>query len=125
MLSKFNIHRHMQNHVTAATKAALLAGPVTIQELAARAAKENMGTFDDRSVLRSVLMRSLTAASEAGDVFGLSRVASTLLSIILEMGKISGEVSKIWHFAFHQTSQNVFVGDPGVLRMQAALLQAL
>ena len=84
-----------------------------------------MGTLDYLSVLRSVLMRALTSTSDAGDVFGLSRVASTLLSIILEMGKISGEVSKISHLSLHQTNQNVFLTDPGVLRMQAALLQAL
>jgi hypothetical protein len=124
-LSKDCIHRHMQNHVSAETKAALIAGPAQIQELAARAAKENLSTIDYLSILRSALMKQLTATSDAGDVFGLSRLATTLLSVILEIGKISGDVSRFSHLSLHQTNQNVFLSDPGVLRMQAALLRAL
>jgi hypothetical protein len=116
------IHRHWQAHVTADAKGSYLAGPSQMADLHAKAAAEGESVVDYFRIIRTALMASLTACSEAGDARGVAIVAAQLIATLEKLGKITGEIATI------AGTLNVNVAvlqHPEFARAQAMLLKAL
>jgi hypothetical protein len=123
-LSKDAIFRHWHNHVHADAKATYLAGPAQMETLHAKAAAEGESVLDYLRIVRTALMASMTACSEAGDGRGVALVASTLVNTLEKIGKVTGEISQI---ASSLTINNniAIVNSPQFAKVQAAILRAL
>src|SRR5260370_5372244 len=75
LAKKFNVDRdsiwrHWNRHVSAEMKAGYLAGPVQLQDLAAKAADTGGSVLDHLHAVRTVLMVHLATATEAGGAPG-------------------------------------------------------
>ena len=131
LAAKFGVHRdaiwrHWQKHVSAETKATLIAGPVQLHELAIRASRENMSVLDYLAILRSQLMQQLTHVSGANNSYAVSRVGQTLLAVLQEIGRMTGEISRLSSVNLTQVSnQTLILNDPAIVAMQTAILGAL
>jgi hypothetical protein len=62
--------------------------------LAEKAAAENMSVLDYLAIMRSRLMRQLNAAAAANDNPGVCRASQTLLAVLQEIGKLTGEIER-------------------------------
>jgi len=117
------VYRHWQNHVTDDARASYLAGPGQLAALHERAAKEGESVLDYMRIVRTSLMASLAACSEAGDARGVAIVSSQLISVLEKLGKITGEIAQI---AGANVNINVAIlNSPEFARVQAAILRAL
>jgi hypothetical protein len=116
------IHRHWAHHVTADAKATYLAGPAQMADLHAKAAAESESVVDYLRIVRTALMASLTACSEAGDARGVAIVSSQLISALEKLGKISGEIASL---ASNVNVNVAIVNHPEFAKAQAVLLRAL
>jgi hypothetical protein len=127
-LSRDAIDRHWHRHVSAELKAGYLAGPVQLQELAAKAADTGGSVLDHLHAVRTVLMGHLASMTEAGDGRGASYVAGRLTTVLETIARISGELGDLARSTtFNITQNNVaFLQDtPAFARVQATLLRAL
>jgi hypothetical protein len=121
-VSRDSIHRHWQSHVSPDAKATYLAGPAQMADLHAKAAAESESVVDYFRIVRTALMASLTACSEAGDARGVAIVSSQLISALEKLGKISGEIASL----ANNVNVNVaIVNHPEFAKAQAVLLRAL
>lgn len=123
---KFSLHpdsvwRHFTHHVTDERKAALIAGPVKLHELAERAASEGLSILDYLNLIRTSLLSQFAAASSAGDRHGAASLAGRLLETLREIGRFTGEIAKVG--AVHVV-QN-FYTDPRFTELQATLIRTL
>jgi AcrR family transcriptional regulator len=105
------IWRHFRNHVTAARKSELLAGPARIEGLATQAADESRSLLDYFRIARSVLFSQFLAAAEAGDRNGVANIASKLLDSLKEVGKLTGELRQLSGITVNNNTGN-FVATP-------------
>jgi hypothetical protein len=123
-LSRDAIHRHWTKCVHKDAKASYLCGPAQMEQLHAKAAAEGESVLDYFKILRTALMSSLTACSEAGDARGVALVSNSLVGVLERLGKITGEISTI---AGSVTVNNnlTLVNSPAFARVQAAILRAL
>ncbi len=128
LATKFNlgadaIARHWNKHVTADAKATYLAGPAQLDALATRAAAEGDSVLDYLRIVRTSLLSSLAACSEAGDARGVALVAGTLIAALEKIGKLTGQIAAI---AQGSTTVNIaLVNSPQFITMQAEILRAL
>jgi len=90
------IHRHMRWHLDDTEKRALI-DDLPMRELIARAAAEGGSVMDYLATLRSVLMRALLGAAEAGDRTGTAVLSGRALEVLKEVGRITGEISSLMH----------------------------
>jgi hypothetical protein len=124
-VSRDAIHRHWTKHVTDDAKASYLAGPSQMETLHAKAAAEGESVLDYFRIVRTALMSSLTACSEASDARGVALVSNSLIGVLERLGKITGEISSIAN-TVNITNNNVaIVNSPIFARLQAAQLKAL
>jgi hypothetical protein len=123
-VSRDAIHRHWTRHVTDDAKASYLAGPSQMEALHAKAAAEGESVVDYFRIVRTALMASLTACSEAGDARGVALVANTLISTLEKIGKITGEIANLAG-NINVTNNIAIVNSPIFARLQAAQLRAL
>lgn len=122
-ISKHALHRHWHNHVTPEAKAGYLIGPAAMMELHAKAAAEGESVVDYLRIVRTALLASMTACSEAGDARGVAITASGLVGCLERLGKITGEIAQI---AGTVNNVNVaIVNSPQFAKVQAVLLKAL
>jgi hypothetical protein len=89
-LDRDAIWRHWQKHVTVEMKAGYLAGPVQLQELAAKAADQGTSVLDHLHAVRCILMGHLTTATEAGDGKMAAYVAGRLTATL-------ETIARTWH----------------------------
>ena len=128
LATKFNvgadaIARHWHNHVTPDAKAGYLAGPAQMDLLAKRAAAEGDSVLDYLRIVRTSLLSSLAACSEAGDARGVALVAGTLIGALEKIGRLTGQIAAI---ANGTTNINIaLVNSPAFAVMQAEILRAL
>jgi hypothetical protein len=94
-LHKDCIWRHMQRHVTDDAKAGYLVGPSRLAKLIETAAIENGSVIDYYGLIRSILVRQLTAASDKGDAYAASAVARVLNDTLRELGRVTGQVTQL------------------------------
>jgi len=123
-VSRDAIHRHWTRHVTADAKASYLAGPSQMEALRAKAAAEGDSVLDYFRIVRTALMSSMAACSEAGDARGVALVSNSLIGVLERIGKLTGEIATI---ANNVTVNNnlTLVNSPAFAKVQAAILQAL
>jgi hypothetical protein len=93
-LSRDQLHRHWR-HLSRDRRLALVAGPGTIEEMAAKAAAESKGLVDYLGITRSVLFNQFLCAAEAGDRNGVSVIAGRLLDSLRELGRLTGELREL------------------------------
>jgi hypothetical protein len=125
-LDKDSIWRHWRNHVSAEMKAAYLAGPLQLEELAQKAADTGGSVLDHLQAVRVVLMSHLSNATEGGDGRTAALVAGKLTSVLEVIAKISGELGDLARSTtFHITNNVALIESPAFARVQAAILRAL
>jgi hypothetical protein len=121
-LSKASLYRHLKNHVHPEDLEILRAGPAQLANLAERAAAENMSILDYLSILRSRLMRQLSAADAANDSPGVCRVSQALLAVLQEIGKLTGEIERAAGIVINQSNnQTLVLSDSLLARIETGL----
>lgn len=114
--------RHLKNHVTDERKAELVAGPLSIAELAQKAADEGMSLLDYLAIVRNALMSRFLAASEADDRQGACLVSGRLLECLRLVAQVSGELTK----ATSNYQTNVLImNSPLMSELQSMLIREL
>src|SRR5258705_9106404 len=119
-----SIHRHWSRHVHDDAKGTYLAGPAQMEALHAKAAAEGESVLDYFKIIRTALMASMTACSEAGDARGVAIVSAQLISTLEKLGKITGEIATIASNV-NITNNVAIVNSPAFAKLQAAILKAL
>jgi hypothetical protein len=134
LAKKFNldrdaIWRHQKNHVSPEMQAGYLAGPVQLQELAAKAADTGASVLDHLHAVRTVLMGHLANATEAGDGRAAAYIAGRLTATLETIARISGELGDLAKSTVYNitNTNNVAVlqDHPAFARLQVTLLKAL
>ena len=124
-LSRDAINRHWHGCVTADAKAGYLAGPSQMEALGAKTAAEGESVIDFLRIVRTALMSSMAACSEAGDARGVAMVSNSLVGVLERMGKITGELSALAGSTINVTNVTNIINSPIFARLQAAQLRAL
>ena len=126
-LSKDTLSRHMSRHVHSEDFEILKGTPAQFANLAEKAAAENMSILDYLGILRSRLMRQLEASAAAGDNPGVCRASQTMLQVLQELGKLTGEIDRVAGIVINNNSnsQTVVMNDPLIAKLQAGLLRCL
>lgn len=121
------IWRHWNRHVSAEMKATYLAGPVQLQDLAAKAADTGGSVLDHLHAVRTVLMGHLATATEAGDGRTAAYIAGRLTATLETIARISGELGDLARSVNFNITNNVavLIEHPAFARVQATLLHAL
>ena len=119
-LAYHTTRRHWLNHVSAEKRAALIAGPTKLSELADRAADEGGSLLDHFIILRNTLYRRLDACDEAGDAGQVSSLSGRIVEVLREMGRLTGDLSRTGV----NITNNIFI-SPQFAELQAALIEAL
>ena len=92
-VSKYAVHRHWRNHVTAERKATLVMGPVQRQTLAAQVAEESTSVIDHYRAIRAGLYTFFNAALEAGDRVTGVQAAAKLKDVNDSIARVTGELA--------------------------------
>jgi len=125
-VSRDAIHRHWTKHVHDDAKAGYLVGPAQMEALHAKAAAEGESVVDYFRIIRTALMASMTACSEAGDARGVALVSNSLVSVLEKIGKVTGEIASIAQNNTVNIQNNVaIVNSPAFAKVQAVILRAL
>jgi hypothetical protein len=115
--------RHMQNHVTEANRAQLLAD-LPIREMARKAAEDGASLIEYLGVVRNVLMRSMLGAAEERDRTATASLSGRAIEVLREIGKITGEISRV--VPYTQINNNaIFINSPVFVELQAMLIDRL
>lgn len=121
------IHRHYRDHVSKELKASYLAGPVQLQDLAAKAAEQGGSVLDHLHAVRVILMGHLASVTEAGDGRAAAYIAGRLTATLETIARVSGELGELAKSTtYHVTNNIALVNEhPAFLRVQATILRAL
>ena len=121
-LSKDTLHRHWIGHVAAERRAALIVGPIKIEELANKAAEEGRSLLDYLSIARSVLFQTFLTAAEAGDRNGVATVAGRLLECLREVGRLTGDLREASSTTINNAVSVNIIASPEFVALQSGLL---
>jgi hypothetical protein len=114
--------RHGKLHMSQERRAALIAGPLKMHQLADKANELDLSLLDYMSVVRSTLLLQFTTASEAGDRNGVAIVGGRLLEALRLQAQLTGEITK----ATSTVTNNVAViNHPFMADLQAMLIRVL
>jgi hypothetical protein len=100
-VSRYSMNRHMIRHVSPERRAMLmmggasLAGSSSLAALAEKAAAENVSLLEYLQISRSMSMRQMLIASEAGDRHGYGVVTSRFHEACRLIGNLTGEVQRV------------------------------
>lgn len=123
------IWRHWNRHVSPEMKAGYLAGPVQLQDLAAKAADTGGSVLDHLHAVRTVLMGHLVSVTEAGDGRAAAYIAGRLTATLEVIARVSGELGDLARSTTFNinTTNNVAVlqEHPAFAQLQATMLRAL
>jgi hypothetical protein len=120
------IWRHWNRHVSAEMKAGYLAGPVQLQDLAAKAADTGSSVLDHLHAVRTILMGHLSSATEAGDGRAAAYIAGRLTATLEVIARISGELGDLARSVnFNVTNIAMLAEHPAFATLQATMLRAL
>jgi len=127
---KFNVNRdsvwrHYGRHVSNETKAYLIAGPAKLDELAQRAAAEQLSLLDYLSIIRSALMNLFQLAAQQGSHHNAAMVSGRLIQVLGTIGRLSGELQIYATGGTTITNNTVVVNSPVFARLQGVILSAL
>jgi len=118
-----SIHRHMQNHVSEASKAVYLAD-VPLSEVAERAAKEGGSLLNYLSLVRTTVFQQLLLASSVNDGNRVAVLAGRATEVLREIGRVTGELSAIGSLTVNNNTA-VFVNSPAFAQLEEMLLDKL
>ena len=121
-ISKDSIHRHFKTHVSRERKAALLAGPIRVDELLNKAAAESKSVLEYLQITRGVIFQQFLTAAEVGDRNGVAHIGGRLLDVLRQLGHLTGELREISGLTINQTANIAIMTDPRMLDLQAGLL---
>lgn len=98
--ARFGVHRdaiwrHMERHVSAEEKAAILLGPAKLHDLIEATASESASLRDYYSIVRSVLFGQLMKLAKAGDHDGVAKVSARITHVLRDIAKMTGELSTL------------------------------
>jgi hypothetical protein len=126
-ISRDSIFRHTRDHVSDEMKAGYLAGPVQLQELAAKAADTGSSVLDHLHAVRTVLMGQLANMAESNDGRGAAFVAGRLTATLETIARVSGELGDLARSTTYNITSNTMVmaEHPAFLKIQATMLKAL
>ena len=126
-IQRDSIHRHYRDHVSDEMKAGYLAGPVQLQELAAKAAEQGSSVLDHLHAVRCVLMGQLSLMTEGGDARGAGYIGGQLVKVLETIAKISGELGDLARSTnLHITNNFAILQDhPAFAGLQAGIIRAL
>lgn len=116
------VGRHLNNHVSQERRAQLVAGPLRLHELAAKAAEADLSLVDYLGMLRSSLFEQFLAAGEVGDRQGMQGLAGRLVEVLRLQGSVSGEISKATATI---TNNTLILTSPLFADLQTMLLRTL
>lgn len=121
-ISKSAAWRHWNNHVSDERKNQLAAGPLSINELAERAADQNMSVMDYLDITKTRLMTSFLAADECADRRGAALISGRLLEALRLQAQLTGEITK----ATSNYQTNVLImNSPLMAELQSMLIREL
>ena len=121
-LSKDALHRHWLRHVAPERRAALIVGPVRLEELANKAAEEGKSLFDYLAIARSVLFNQFLLAAEIGDRSGVATIAGRLLECLREVGRLTGDLRDASATTTNNTLNVNIIASPEFVALQSGLL---
>lgn len=121
-VNKNAVARHFRRHISKERKALLVAGPVKIHELAAKAAEEGVTLLDYLAILRSTLTEQYLTACEAADRQGTSMLAGRLIETLRAIGQITGELTKVTSTT---TNNTLIMASPLMNDLQEMLIERL
>lgn len=120
-LSKDALHRHWLHHVAPERRAALIVGPIRLEELANKAADEGKSLLDYLTIARSVLFNQFLLAAEVGDRNGVATVAGRLLECLREVGRLTGDLREASATTNNTVNVNI-IASPEFVALQSGLL---
>jgi hypothetical protein len=120
-LHRDQLYRHWK-HVSKERRLALVAGPLKLEEMAAKAAAESKGLVDYLGITRSILFNQLLCGAEAGDRNGVSMIAGRLLENLRDLARLTGELRELSGLTINQTTNVAIMSDPRMLELQSGLL---
>jgi hypothetical protein len=106
-------------------KASYLAGPVQLEQLAAKAADTGVSVLDNLHAIRVILMGHLTSVTEAGDGRAAAYIAGRLTATLEVIARISGELGALATTYNITNNVAVLTEHPAFMRVQATILRAL
>lgn len=127
--ARFGVHRdsiwrHAQNHMSEEQRNALLIGPARLGSLIETAAEESGNVLQHYQLIRSILFRQLTQLAEKNDASGVSLVASRLIHVLRDVGKLTGEIREFATSTVINVTQNaVILNSPPFSDLQTGLLE--
>jgi len=121
-VSADSVFRHWKSHVSSDLKMAYLAGPGTIAQLKEKAVQEGASVLDYLTILRSVLMGSLTASAKANSAHTLAAISGRLVEVLREIGKITGEVERLNPSSVNVVTNVAVMTDQRMIELQSGLL---
>jgi len=126
-VTRDSIHNHYRNHVSAEMKAGYLAGPVQLEELAAKAADTGVSVLDNLHAIRVILMGHLASVTEAGDGRSAAYIAGRLTATLETIARVSGELGDLAKSTTYNITNNIAVlsEHPAFMKVQATILRAL
>jgi hypothetical protein len=123
-IGRDSIWRHYGRHVSEATKAQLIAGPLQLSQLAERAAAEGLSLLDYLSIIRSTLMDQFQHAAAANDKNGAGITSGRLLQCLDQIGRLTGEITRISSNTV-VNNNTLVINSPQFARVQGAIISAL
>lgn len=114
--------RHLRNHVSAERRAQLVAGPLKLEELAAKAAEEGMALIDYLALVRATLVSQFLTASETNDRPGVALMGGRLLRCLELTAQLTGELSRTGATI---TNNVAIINSPFVADLQGMLIRVL
>ena len=125
-LKRDAVYRHMANHVSADTKAALIAD-VPLRELADRAAAEGVSLIDYLAIVRQTVMTQMLGAASINDASGTAMLAGKALDVLKEVGKLTGEMLRAAPVSnvYNITTNVAFLQSPFFNKLETMLLDRL
>ena len=121
-VSKDSCWRHVQNHLPSERRAALVAGPLRLSELADKANAENVALVDYIALVRAALLSRFLAANEADDRQGTGLLAGRLTEVLRLQAQVTGELSNA---TAGITNNTLILNSPFVADLQSMLLRTL
>ena len=127
--ARFGVHRdavwrHMERHVSAEEKAAILIGPAKLHDLIEATASESASLRDYYAIVRSVLFGQLMRLAKQNDHDGVAVVSARITHVLRDIAKMTGELSTLTSTTIVNVhnSQTV-INSPPFVDMQRGLLE--
>jgi len=114
--------RHLLAHVPDERRAALVAGPLKLRDLADKAAELDLSLIDYLALVRSALLTQFLAATDASDRQGAALLSGRLLECLRIIGTLQGDLRQSTAMI---TNNIAILNSPLMADLQAMLIRTL